>query len=79
MVALWLLIEHVREANSDESADDEDHAEPFEPGEARSQEDGGEDASEYDHSTAQHLRWGCVDVEMMDEDGNKAPGMMKHM
>lgn len=55
MMALWFLVEHVRKANSDEPANYEDHAEPFEPGEACAQEDGGEYAGEYDHGTTQHL------------------------
>ena len=58
-MARWLLVEHVTEANGDEPTNDEDHPEPFKPGEPCAQEDGGEDAGEDDHSTTQHLRkWG---------------------
>ena len=51
-----LLVEHVGEADGDEAADDEEHAEPLEPGQTGAEEDRREDAREDDHSPSQHLR-----------------------
>ena len=53
---MWLLVEHVGEADGDEAADDEEHAEPLEPGQPGAEEDRREDAGEDDHSPSQHLR-----------------------
>ena len=52
---MWLLVEHVGEADGDEAADDEEHAEPLEPGQPGAEEDRREDAGEDDHSPSQHL------------------------
>ena len=56
---MWLLVEHVGEADGDEAADDEEHAEPLEPGQPGAEEDCREDAREDDHSPSQHLRKLC--------------------